>query len=279
MGFFCTRCGASLNDGDKFCPKCGEKVFSDFSETEKKYDGEDIPRNTAPTSGDRTTEQDAKFAGDAGNPAGSNRTGNSEIKERAKRNFKDNYWTLICAFLIYCGSISIVIVMPLAPFISYILGAIVGVGFCRMCVRVYRGEKPQVKDVFDGFNGFGRVLIASVLCWVYTLLWSLLLVIPGIIKYYAYFFTQYIVMDFPRLSASQAIELSKKMTKGCKWKIFMMQLSFIGWVLLSVITCGLVGIFYAFPYMSVALAGIYEEVKNQKLADGELTLDELGRFE
>ena len=78
--------------------------------------------------------------------------------------------------------------------------------------------------------------------------------------------TPYILIDRPEIGAKEALKLSMQMTKGHKGEIFVMYLSFIGWGILTSLTCGLVGIFYAFPYMNTTMAGYYEELKKTNYA-------------
>lgn len=111
--------------------------------------------------------------------------------------------------------------------------------------------------------GFGRYLHnvwGMLLMSIFVMLWSLLLLIPGIIKAYAYRLTPYILVDNPELSANEAINLSRKMMKGHKFDLFCLELSFIGWILLGILTLG-VGYLWLLPYMTTTLAGFYQDAK------------------
>lgn len=112
----------------------------------------------------------------------------------------------------------------------------------------------------DGFGRWGRNVWGMFLMTLFTTLWSLLLIIPGFIKYYAYAMTPYILIDNPELSANQAINLSIKMMKGHKLDLFILHLSFIGWIFLGIVTFG-VGLLWVMPYMMTAQAAFYEDVK------------------
>ena len=96
-------------------------------------------------------------------------------------------------------------------------------------------------------------------------LWSLLLIVPGFIKMYAYALTPYILIDHPELSANQAINLSKKMMKGHKFDLFFLHLSFIGWGIISIFTL-CIGLIWLVPYMTTAQAAFYQEVKNEYIS-------------
>lgn len=103
---------------------------------------------------------------------------------------------------------------------------------------------------------------------IFIFLWSLLFLIPGIVMSYAYAMTPYLRNDFPELSPKDTITWSRTMMDGHKWELFVFDLSFLGWGLLSVLTANLLGVFYVFPYMYSAHAAFYEELKAQTVFPG-----------
>lgn len=112
-----------------------------------------------------------------------------------------------------------------------------------------------------GFKPYFRNVWGMFLMGLFVNLWALLLIIPGIVKAYAYSMTPYILVDYPELSANQAINLSKKMMRGHKFDLFYLHLSFLGWGVLSVFTLG-IGLIWLMPYMMTAQAAFYQDVKN-----------------
>ena len=90
-------------------------------------------------------------------------------------------------------------------------------------------------------------------------LWSLLFVIPGIVADYSYSMTDYILAEHPDMTASEAIAASKAMMAGNKWRLFCLNMSFIGWALLSIFTLG-IGILWLNPYQNVSVAAFYREI-------------------
>lgn len=106
-------------------------------------------------------------------------------------------------------------------------------------------------------NGWGMILM-----YIFVFLWSLLLLIPGIIKAFSYAMTPYILADYPELSANQAINLSRKMMKGHKFDLFWLGLSFIGWIVLGAFTLG-IGYLWLVPYVQTSMAGFYQDVKEE----------------
>ena len=125
-------------------------------------------------------------------------------------------------------------------------------------------EAPaELSEVKGGFSPYGRTVGAMFLRDLFLCLWSMLFVIPGIIKSYSYRMVPYILAEDPNISGKDAITLSRQMMDGQKWNTFVLDLSFIGWELLSALTLGLVGIFYVNPYRHSTSAELYQVLKNQ----------------
>lgn len=187
-----------------------------------------------------------------------------EIKNKAKVALNENYWPLVGYVAIAIG-VSIVANILNSLFIGYIVSLLVvpviTLGISYNFYKAYNNEDHSVSNILDGFQNFGHVLGGYWWMFLFTFLWSLLFVIPGIIKGISYSMTSYILLDQPEVGAQDALKLSMAMTKGHKMEIFIMYLSFIGWGILSAITCGIVGIFYAGPYFQLTCAGYYKELK------------------
>ena len=111
------------------------------------------------------------------------------------------------------------------------------------------------------FSDYVRNAVSILLVYLYTILWTLLFIVPGIIKGLAYSLTPFIVKDNPQLSPNQAINLSMKMMKGHKFDLFYLYLSFIGWIFLAILTLG-IGFLWVIPYMQTSMAAFYLDVKN-----------------
>lgn len=138
---------------------------------------------------------------------------------------------------------------------------LVPIGFAYIVgfLGLKRGVAPQVGDLFKHFNK--RIFLTMLLKSVYMCLWALLFIIPGIVKYYSYAMTEYILKDNPELSNNAAIEASMAMMKGNRKRLFLLDLSFTGWGILSILTLGL-GLILLYPYWYTARAAFYEELKN-----------------
>lgn len=139
-------------------------------------------------------------------------------------------------------------------------------GLVYVFLGVTRGADPKLEGLFEGFKDYVRVVVTGVLVNVYTLLWSLLLIVPGIIASISYSMTFYILIDDPQIKYNDAIKLSKEMMNGHKSRYFMLMLSFIGWWLLAILTLG-IGTFWVASYMSTAQACFYEDLKVNQIRD------------
>lgn len=120
-----------------------------------------------------------------------------------------------------------------------------------------------IDEVKAGFRNYGRNVGAMFLRDLFLFLWGMLFLIPAIIKRYSYRMVPYILADDPSIGAVEAITLSRKMMDGQKWKTFLLDLSFIGWDLLTLLTLGLVGVLYANPYQFSTGAELYQVLKEQ----------------
>lgn len=128
-----------------------------------------------------------------------------------------------------------------------------------------RGENIENSKLFDGYKyGFQRIFTTGLLQLIYTVLWYLLLIIPGIIKSYSYSMTYYILKDNPELKNNAAIEKSMQMMDGHKMDLFLLHLSFIGWAILCLLTAG-IGFIFLIPYMYTAQAHFYEDLKKESI--------------
>ena len=120
----------------------------------------------------------------------------------------------------------------------------------------------KIEQLFDGYKDFLRIMGTMLLTEVYIVLWTLLLIVPGVIKAISYSQTQFILKDYPELSYNEAIERSMAMMEGHKMQYFFMALSFIGWILLAIISCGILSL-WVNPYISATNAHFYEYVKGE----------------
>lgn len=150
--------------------------------------------------------------------------------------------------------------------------AVVGVGFSLFVMNSVRRSQPAIGNLLDGFGMFPRVLFLIILQIVLIFLWSLLLVIPGIIAAYRYSFAVYVMIDHPEMSAMDCLRESKRLTTGYKRQLFLLDLSFIFWFLLTMIpVVGYIAQVYVTPYMESARVLYYEQIR--ALQDGKPAIE------
>ena len=144
-------------------------------------------------------------------------------------------------------------------------------GLTVSLLRNHREESVDLENLFDGFRGgrYTRVFCALFLVNLFTILWTLLLIIPGIMKAFSYALTPYIIMDEPELTARQAITRSCEIMQGRRWKLFCLSLSFIGWGILSLLTFG-IGFLWLAPYMNASVAAFYEDARAEYEAENSI---------
>lgn len=180
---------------------------------------------------------------------------------------------------VFFGIIAVVVAVAVILGLLYTIfvGNVMTVSGHGWMLRHLRGEEVSVGEAFAAFRIYKPTVVTMLVRGIYVWLWSLLFIIPGIIKAFAYSMVPYIIYENPNLTANQAIKMSKKMTDGYKGDLFVLNLSFIGWLMLSIITGGLVGIFWSNPYMGLTHAGAYEDLKWKAIQAGKLTWEDFGQ--
>lgn len=130
--------------------------------------------------------------------------------------------------------------------------------------------QPGSGTLLDGFRSghYVNIVLTMFLRDLFTALWSLLLVVPGIVKHYEYLMVPYIIAENPAMDYKEAFQISKQMMDGEKMEAFIMDLSFLGWYLLSAVTCGLLAIFYVNPYVQASFAEMYTFNKQKAYQEG-----------
>ncbi|WP_050615070.1 DUF975 family protein [Bacillus testis] len=169
------------------------------------------------------------------------------------------------------GVIFITIILSIGvnfiPYIGYVISILlfpITVAVEWFFLSISRKENPAVDMIFTGYEqgNFARTLGTQLLRNIYIFFWSLLFIIPAIIKSFSYMLTNYLMKDYPGLKYNAAITLSRKIMDGNKGRAFILQLTFLGWALLCLLTLGIGFIFLA-PYMNAANAHFYRIVKEE----------------
>lgn len=149
---------------------------------------------------------------------------------------------------------------PMTSIIGIIINSLLMLGFNSFYLKLSRGEQVTYKELFSKTNMFSVALLSIILMSIFVTLWSLLLVIPGIIAAISYSQVPYILLDNPNMSAMDAIKMSKNMMQGHKADYFVLMLSFIGWSILATLTLG-IGYLWLIPYTQVTMANFYDSIK------------------
>lgn len=192
----------------------------------------------------------------------------TELRERARQSLTGKYWSLFVLFLV-----TIAISAIAGSFTAGVLSLLVlPMGFaCNIAVlEVSRSKQvPPVESLFTVYrDNFLKAFLVPFLTALFVGLWSLLFLIPGIIMAYAYSMSVFIANDHPELSAMDAIRKSRELMQGHKWDLFVLDLSFIGWIFLSLLTGG-IGFFFLAPYVEMAHVEFYRALTEQ-IEDAEV---------
>ena len=164
----------------------------------------------------------------------------------------------IGAFLIG-SAVYLTIAAIVMAVVFFVLGSIVEVGYARFNLDLVDRLEPSFESLFGYFSYWKTTAIARLLQSLYILLWTLLLVIPGIVASYSYAMTGYILAEHPELTAGEAIKRSKEMMSGNRWRLFCLNISFIGWDILCLFTLG-IGSLWLNPYKQAATAVFYRDI-------------------
>lgn len=185
-------------------------------------------------------------------------------RKTAWAKLSGNWTTAVVAYLIYSVLLGVLSSTGVG---TLIFSGVMSVGMSIVLMQISRDGTSKIESLFDGFRkGLGNNIVAGILVSLFTFLWSLLLIIPGIVKSYSYAMTFYILADNPDMAPTEAINKSKEMMKGNKWRLFCLDFSFIGWYLLSFLTLGIL-LLWVNPYSMQARVEFYESLKPQTAQD------------
>ena len=220
-----------------------------------------------------------------------------EMKERGKAAFQGNYWPSVLAALlmslfagastvsrrsgetspeelqqaVQAGDKTFIVVFLSAFAVIAVIGLLIKIflanpielgGVTFFTENIETGPVP-FSTIKRGFQNYGHNFVVLFLRDLYLILWLMLFVVPGLVKMYSYRMVPYILAEHPELSANEVITRSREMMNGNKWQSFKLDLSFIGWILLSCLTLGIVHIFWTGPYMESTQAALYLKLRDQ----------------
>lgn len=148
--------------------------------------------------------------------------------------------------------------------VQYVIGSFVSLGLIQYNLDLIDGRDVELGQIFSKAPMFGKAFWLRLRMSIFTALWTLLFIIPGIIKVYAYSMSGFILTENPEMTAKEAMNVSQKMMKGNKWRLFCLELSFIGWKILGVLSLG-IGMLWVTPYYNAAIAAFYDEISREPL--------------
>lgn len=179
----------------------------------------------------------------------------------------DSWLSFMLIFMSKAASILVILLMTLRVVVGYPIEC-----GCRRYFLKSDTQQSRFSDIFYYWSSrtYFPVVNAMLLRLVVVMLWTLLLIVPGIVKSYAYKFVPFLIAEYPHLSPKNVLRLSEEMTRGHKWKIFLFDLSFIGWYLLGALLMGKGG-FLVNPYFVASEAELYKKLKAIALETGAIT--------
>lgn len=188
---------------------------------------------------------------------------NNELKTEALQGLGGKWGTAVGVFFVVSlvsGAASFVGAIPVIGWVAVVfLTGVLMAGLNIFTLNLLKGG-GVFEDGFKGFNDFVRLGSGYFMVTLFTLLWSLLFIVPGIIKTYSYSMTLYIMIEDPNIGVMDAILKSREMMDGNKVDLFVLQLSFIGWVLLTMLTLG-IGTLWLTPYYYTTITAFYNDIK------------------
>ena len=153
---------------------------------------------------------------------------------------------------------------PAVWFVSIVISlvtAVLGAGDILYTMNVRKGLITPYTTLFDGFLFAGKIILLEIVQYIFVFLWSLLFIIPGIIAGYRYRFALYNLCENPEMGVMEALNMSKAQTRGHKWELFVLDLSFLGWIILCGLTLGILSI-WIMPYIQQTDIGYFQAIKH-----------------
>lgn len=197
-------------------------------------------------------------------------TENAELMRKAQKAMEGKWILAIGTLLVYVLINAMIqgltVYFEFAGLLSFIVAGPLALGLHIFALNIYRNNEAGVENLFEGFQNFLNAFAAYALMMIFVILWTLLLIIPGIIAGVSYSQTLFIMADEPNIGPMEAIDKSKAMMDGYKMKYFTLSLRIFGLGLLCILTLG-IGFFFLMPYVEVLLAAFYSDLKGDVLEE------------
>lgn len=193
------------------------------------------------------------------------KTDNSVLMEMARQSLRGKWALAIGTFLVYSIIMGSFGALQRAGIVALLVAGPMMLGAAGFSLTLSRGGDARLEQIFDGFRTYATALATHLLMVLYIILWSLLLIIPGIIAALSYSMAFYILVDEPTLAPQQVLNKSKVMMYGYKWKLFALFMWFLLLALLCILTLG-IGFLWLIPYMHITVAKFYDDLKTSSVA-------------
>ena len=164
---------------------------------------------------------------------------------------------MIITGIVVVGYMSIIV---FAALVKIICSNALEVGGCLFFKNNAEGESAKLTLIGEGFSDYAHVFVTLLLRDIFVVLWSCLGIFPGLVKGYSYRMVPYIVKEYPDLSEIEVITLSRRMMDGNKWRTFLLDMTFLGWTILGIVTFGIVNVLWTLPYYENTMAALFLEL-------------------
>ena len=165
---------------------------------------------------------------------------------------------MIITGIVVVGYMSIIV---FAALVKIICSNALEVGGCLFFKNNVEEESAKLTLIGEGFSDYAHVFVTLLLRDIFVVLWSCLGIFPGLVKGYSYKMVPYLVKDYPDLSETEVITLSRRMMDGNKWRTFLLDLTFVGWLFAGIVTYGVISVLWMYPYYENTIAALYLELK------------------
>lgn len=251
----CNNCGSEVPNNNDSCPNCGAQFLEFFDNEVYKSRAKEVLKKCYWPAFVVSLIETVLVRG-------------LDIADRINRNIPgsgEGYFnpSLLNWLLAVFG-----VIWALTIVYTFFVANPILVGSSRYFITA-RASSAKISDIFYSFKNGHYIKIVGAMAWqnLFQLLWTLLFIIPGIVKAYAYCLTPYILAENPDIGYRRALKLSMQITKGFKGDIFILQLSFIGWFLLGLLCLG-IGMLFVQPYYNATMAEMYLSLKNNAIKQG-----------